>query len=407
MVVPSRDAVIVRMGMTNGPGWPRSKFVAGVLAALPSPLAPTGLDMQITANTTGMAADLGVAADVEARDHCVIVIKGSFQADPAGAMTLLPEQPPPCATDEHYGDPATTSLRRANDFALYKPRAELLVDGFAHVPEGSPPVPELRVTLEVGERRKQVLVSGERVWVSNFGSASPSPPVPFTRMPLRFERAFGGPLEPRNPVGVGYHPKRSARDVDGLPVPNLEAPDERVERPDARTRPVGLGPLGRSWQPRLRHAGTYDARWRSERCPFLPDDFDARYFLSAPEDQHFDHFRGAERIRCHHMAARPVVTYVLPTVRVPVHVFTATGPSRAGLAVLDTVILQPHLARAELVWRTSVPLTKKLGALREVRIGELPARADGILGYRDGKPHFGDLRAALRWLRRKPGSPRR
>ena len=35
VVVPSRDAVIVRMGMTNGPGWPRSKFVAAVLEALP------------------------------------------------------------------------------------------------------------------------------------------------------------------------------------------------------------------------------------------------------------------------------------------------------------------------------------------------------------------------------------
>lgn len=36
LVVPSRDAVIVRLGMTNGPSWPRAKFVAAVLAALDS-----------------------------------------------------------------------------------------------------------------------------------------------------------------------------------------------------------------------------------------------------------------------------------------------------------------------------------------------------------------------------------
>lgn len=35
LVVPSRDAVIVRMGMTNGERWPRAEFAAAVLAALP------------------------------------------------------------------------------------------------------------------------------------------------------------------------------------------------------------------------------------------------------------------------------------------------------------------------------------------------------------------------------------
>ena len=35
LVVPSREAVIVRLGMTNGPAWPRAEFAAAVLAALP------------------------------------------------------------------------------------------------------------------------------------------------------------------------------------------------------------------------------------------------------------------------------------------------------------------------------------------------------------------------------------
>lgn len=40
--------------------------------------------------------------------------------------------------------------------------------------------------------------------------------------------------------------------------------------------------MGRSWQPRLRYAGTYDQHWMDERLPFLPEDFDLRYFQSAP-----------------------------------------------------------------------------------------------------------------------------
>ncbi|MFO7566841.1 MAG: DUF2169 domain-containing protein [Enhygromyxa sp.] len=363
--------------------------------------------MQITANTTGMAAGLSVSADVEARDHLVIVVKGNFSADVDGSMSLCAEQPEPCAVDEHHGDPARTSVRYANDFALYKPRAEVLVDGHAFAPEGGGPVRELAVALEVDGRRKQALVSGERVWVRTAGSFAASPPVPFSQIPLRFERAYGGPLDPRNPVGVGHHPNAAARELDGTPVPNLEAIDARVTRPNLGVQPIGFGPLGPAWQPRLRHAGTYDARWRAQRCPFLPEDFDARFFLCAPEDQQFPFFRGGEQIRCYHMAPQPVVSYVLPRIEVPVRVrFGVNTLSQARLALLDTVILQPHLARAQLVWRTSVPLGKKLNTLREVIIGELPD-ARGLLGYREGKPHFRDLSAALRWIRsRREGRTR-
>jgi CubicO group peptidase (beta-lactamase class C family) len=35
LVVPSREAVIVRLGMTNGRKWPRAEFATAVLAALP------------------------------------------------------------------------------------------------------------------------------------------------------------------------------------------------------------------------------------------------------------------------------------------------------------------------------------------------------------------------------------
>lgn len=34
--------------------------------------------MQITANTSGMVAELAMAADKDARDHCVVAIKGTF-----------------------------------------------------------------------------------------------------------------------------------------------------------------------------------------------------------------------------------------------------------------------------------------------------------------------------------------
>ena len=366
--------------------------------------------MQITVNTTKMAAAITVVADETGRDHCLVVIKGSFEADEAGQLSLAPEQPPPAALDEHYGDPERSSIRRACDFVLAKPCAEVLVDGFACVPggEAGERVRELPVALEVEGQRKQALVTGERVWVANAGSVQPSPPVPFTTLPLRFERAFGGPQERRNPLGCGHPGGDRARQLEGLPVPNIEVPGAQINRPSSRGVPVGFGVVGRGWQPRVALAGSYDARWRSERCPFLPEDFDRRYYLSAPEDQHFPHFVGGELIRCYHMAPRPVVRFVLPTLRVPVRArFAGRAELGPNAAVLDTVILEPHRARAELVWRTSFPLGKKLNALREILIGALDSiPGEDLLGYREGKPHFRSLGAALRWLGRGHGRRR-
>ncbi len=169
---------------------------------------------------------------------------------------------------------------------------------------------------------------------------------------------------------------------------------------------LGLGFVGRAWAPRIAYAGTYDARWRDERAPFLPADFDSRYFQSAPADQQFPHFQGGERIRCVHMAAKPVVQYVIPSLRVPVG-FRFIDREIEQVGVLDTVILEPHHSLAMLVWRTRVPIGKKLNVLREIIVGERPRETRGTpVAYRRGKPVFDGLGAAVRWLRARRGSRR-
>jgi hypothetical protein len=248
------------------------------------------------------------------------------------------------------------------------------------------------------------------------GSLLPSEPVPFVEMPLTFDRAFGGQddsrgpervsVEHRNLVGVGFHPYRSAAQIDGTPLPNMERPGQMISSPRDCPEPIGLGHIGRAWAQRIAYAGTYDARWRDERAPFLPADFDSRYFQSAPTDQQFPHFRGGERIRCVHMAAEPIVQYVMPALRVPIR-FHFVDREVERMGVLDTVILEPHLSLAMLVWRARVPIGKKLNVLREISVGERPhVRASTPIGYRNGKPVFSGLDAAIRWLRGRRGARR-
>lgn len=364
--------------------------------------------MQITANTTGMAAGLCVVADVDARDHCVVVIKGTFVADAHGAMSLHSEQEPVVRADEHYGDPETTPIRRECEFALRKPSVDILVDGFA-IPPGAEPVRELPVALELRGRRKVALVSGDRRWVRAAGSLTPSNPAPFTSIPLTYDRAFGGvddskgpgetKAELRNLAGIGYHPNRSSAEIDGTAVPNIERPEERLASPRGRANPIGFGCIGRTWKPRIDLTGTYDQSWLDDVAPFLPADFDERYFQSAPPDQQLPSINAGEVIRCIHMSPEPVVQYSLPTGGVPVVFDFADGPRRAP-SRLDTVILQPHHRIAHLIWRCSTPLGKRLHDLHGVRLGPTPSDADGLCGYRDGKPMFRSLREAVRWLSR-------
>lgn len=366
--------------------------------------------MQIGLNTTGMLAELAITTDMDARDHCVVAVKGTFKTDESGVMSITDEQRPLVTADEHYGDPATTSVRYECDFAPQKPLTDVIVVGKAVAPKGQR-VQKLTVALEVQGTRKELIVYGERRWVTALGLLSPSSATTFSEMPITFERAWGeqgdsrGPgkieVEPCNLVGQGFHPYRPSSQVAGLPVSNVEVGGEAVTSPRARHEPAGFGCIGRSWHPRIKLAGSYDDKWRDERAPFLPVDFDPRYFQAAPADQQFPHFQGGEKLRCVHMADREVVSYVMPTLGVAV-CFRFTDEDAERKAVLDTVTLEPHLGLAMLVYRASIPLRKKLTTLREVQVG-VPAAPQSaereILGYRNGKPIFPGIASTLRWLR--------
>jgi len=330
-------------------------------------------------------------------------------------MTRAGEQLPLVTADEHYGSPESTCVRYECDFALDKPLTDVLIVGKAVAPDRSR-VQSLAVRLDVEGRSKQLLVHGDRQWVDAGGSLVPSDALPFTEMPLTFDRAWGGiddsrgaeacAVETRNPVGVGFAPFRRASDLVGLPVPNIQALGAPVGSPREHHDPAGFGCIGRSWQPRLSHAGTYDAGWRETRAPFLPGDFDRRYFQCAPEDQQFPRFSGGERLSCVHMAESAIVGFKLPKLEIPVTFRFADKDERRS-AALDTVILEPHLRRALLVWRASAPMRKKLTLLREVVVGKRPAAiGGGPARTSEGKPHFAGLGPTVEYLiqRRKRSS---
>jgi hypothetical protein len=362
--------------------------------------------MQITSNTTDMLAELTVSTDNDGHDHCVVVVKGTFSIGLDGKAILAERQEPFVYADVHYGDPGTTSIKYECDFAPFKPKTDVIVNGHAYSPTGKP-VQEMIVSLEIGPLKKHVRVIGNRVWTRGVFRLKPSRPVPFLKMPLGFDRAFGGSdlshpkskyqsTEMRNPVGVGFHKNPSSKAIKGTPLPNLETPRDPICKWFHTPPPAGFGHVGRGWQPRVRFAGTYDDRWLKERCPFLPEDFDPQYYQSAPANQQVPYCKGGEVIRCTGMTPVGTFMFIVPTVAVPI-VFRFRDREIPQEPNLDTLLIEPDGRRILLTWRTSVPVGRKLNALREILVGVQPPPEPS---QRSGKPYFKSINDLVAWKRK-------
>lgn len=362
--------------------------------------------MQITTNTTGMLAGLTVFTDKDGRDHCVVIVKGTFAIHPDGAVTLAEEQHPLVYADEHYGDPGSTSIQYECDFAPFKPRADVIINGFAISPNGKP-VREMLVGLQIGPVRKIIKVFGDRLWDSGLTGLRASEPKPFTKMPLKYENAYGGTdqshddpkkwgSELRNLVGIGFYVGSGIGSVTGKPIPNLEDVNNPIGTWSDRPPPASFGGLARGWQPRINYAGTYDKKWLDHCFPFLPADFDERYFQSAPANQQLPYLNGGEVVRCANMAPDGEVTFTIPRMNIPVS-YRFHDRTVAKEPNLDTLLIEPDQRRFIATWRTAIQLGRKIHALREVTVG----RPKPTIQRRtaSGKPHFNSINEAIDWQR--------
>lgn len=334
--------------------------------------------MQISSNTTGMSTDITVTTDKDGRDYCVVVVKGTFVLEKDGQPTLAEEQEPMVYADVHFGDPAETSIQYECDFAPFKPHADILVNGFAYSPTREP-VNQLPVQLEAGPIKKQIMVFGDRKWDVTPVGTRVTPTIPFVKMPLIYERAFGGSdiadpnpsyhgKEMRNPIGVGYHKSGATAFVHNTPLPNLEDPQHLINGWSDKPPPAGFGAIGRGWLPNLKYAGTYDQKWLDNICPLLPPDFDERYYQSAPLDQQLPYLKGGEFVRCINMSPDQVFTFNVPKMEFPV-TYCFHDQDITVQPNLDTLLIEPDMRRFFLVWRARIAVGRKLKGLREIRVG--------------------------------------
>ena len=275
------------------------------------------------------------------RTALMVVVKGTFAFGDNGPCTIAEEQIP-CLGEVPWDDGDPPSLKTETDHAVLKPRGEWYLVGTAHAPAGRPAT-VVPVRVKVGTLHKQLSVWGDRTWERGMLGSKPSAPRPFASIPLRWERSFGGGRIADNPVGRGTGPiTEGETTID--PLPNIEDPARPIVSRDDRPPPAGMFPIPSTWQARIRRTGTYDARWKSERWPYFPLDFDYVFFNCAPHDQWCEgHWRGDEELELAGLHPhKPRLRTRLPGLRARLFVERAARrpPDATPLELLSSVELE-------------------------------------------------------------------
>jgi hypothetical protein len=283
-----------------------------------------------------------------------------------GSLSLMEIQTPTKVTGELWGEPGISSYKYEPQTAFIKPSTDVVLIGSAFA--ARPGDTECEVRFSLGPLEKRAHIAGDRHWVKSFGGVYMTAPEPFEKIPLMYERAFGGwdrthpdpdkhSFEPRNPVGTGFRSKEG-RFEEGVRLPNIEDPKHLIRDYGDTPPPAGFGFTSPNWQPRASFAGTYDSAWMENRMPLLPLDFDRRFFNAAsPGLIAPGYLKGDEPVLIEGASPGSPIRFNLPGIPPPECRVQLVGRRDALVQTkLDTVIVNTDEDLILLLWRGHLPV---------------------------------------------------
>ena len=332
-------------------------------------------------NATKMQAGYTQGIDKTGRESLVVVVKGTFNLPLDGSEpSLAPQQQAIVEADIATGEPGFSATLYESEYAPVKPRCDVIVVGSAYAPAGKK-VNSIDVGLKVSSVQKVFTVVGNRYWYTGGGGIRHTSPEPFSKKFISYDVAFGGtdnfhPDEDKrnaympNPIGCGYHYYLDNDLVNNTPLPNTEEKGRSVSSPTGKYQPMGFGVMGRSWPERAKYAGTYDQKWVDETFPFLPADFDERYYQCAPQDQQCDYLKGGEWVQLFNLTPNGKTAFQIPKLEVPIVYFRKRLDDVHTKAVADTLVIEPDKGIFSICWRANLPLRKNMFEVVQVLAGK-------------------------------------
>ncbi|MEZ4309030.1 MAG: DUF2169 domain-containing protein [Polyangiaceae bacterium] len=269
-----------------------------------------------------------------------IVVKASFGLVHGGAMALA-AAPEIAREDRTFEGRPGRSLEIASDLSPFLRRCDVLFRGHAHAQKGQA-APASAVRLALFRDARPLVDKTIRVFAQSGGHGAswelPRAMYPvgagardqlFDRMPIVYERAYGGPDVAANPAGTR--------------MPNLVDPADP-------TRPAGFGPIAPSWPQRARLL----AGRRLDPAAF-PDDLDWAYFQAAPTDQQTDYLQGGEWLVLDGLHPElPRLQSRLPIARGVARIRVPDGTGARELPVelqADTLSIDGDFQKCSVTWR--------------------------------------------------------
>jgi hypothetical protein len=141
-----------------------------------------------------------------------------------------------------------------------------------------------------------------------------------------------------------------------------------ITKPEDQPHPASLGYVAPSWEPRKSFAGTYNEVWIKKRAPYLPENFNSRYFNAAHPDMVYKgYLMGGEPVTITNMSAQGPFKFNMPICEFETSVQIAARAEEPPMN-LETVLIEASEARLSLVWRAAVECDKKALKVRQVDI---------------------------------------
>jgi len=321
-----------------------------------------------------------------------VLLKRTYNIGKNGACQRSEEDSPLNPGDVPWDDPMNSSVRFESDFIPFKIATDVVLNGFAYAPKKKP-CRELTADLQVGGVTKSIYVVGDRTAIHQPGREPRfTDPKPFDRMPLQYERAYGGIdvfsdrkntyAYGRNPLGRGFVVSNSRETVQDKELPNIEDPNDRISEErfcvgdffknwERHPMPTSLGWFPKTWLPRASFAGimpgdrateqelrkTYgmlvpakdQAAYAKTKLP----DMDFRFFNGASAGLTVPYLRGDEKVAVKNLTEDGFLSFQLPNDIPKIAIDIGEGPKTPAI-VMHTVMIHMEECQVDLVWRGAI-----------------------------------------------------
>lgn len=339
-----------------------------------------------------------------------VLAKRTYRLDSKGQCAPAEEQTA-LAVEPQWDETCSGLLAQDSDVFPFKPMTDVIVKGNAC---SAPASASFDVSVHVGAAAKTIRVLGNRrCTLSRTGQILISDPDPIGKVPLRYDRAYGGrdavaeakygnPIEqfrailpeqfnlekaspynyPRNPCGVGFLVEAGADAVERLALPNLEDPEdpltpERLVAGNVRNwlrmpMPQATDWVAHSWFPRLACFGVLpDFEPPGQPTAEVTRGFASQDILTKkPYHEKFSfrctngaslglqlpYLMGGEP--CELLNIHPkqaCFRFCLPNDRPKMWTDGRKGKMNETEPVIHTVVIEPDESRLTVLWRGSAP----------------------------------------------------